>query len=44
MAKGNFKYDDVFDDNKKQEIIDDYVKNELSLTDIRKKYNINSNS
>jgi hypothetical protein len=44
MAKGNFKYDDIFDDNKKQEIIDDYVKNELSLRDIREKYSINSNS
>ena len=44
MAKGNFKYDDIFDNDKKQEIIDDYVKNELSLRDLCAKYNIRSRS
>lgn len=44
MAKGNFKYDDIFDDNKKQEIIDDYVENELSLRDLCAKYDIRSRS
>lgn len=44
MAKNNFKYDDIFSEEDKEKIIHDYVVNELSLKEIKTKYNIRSNS
>ena len=44
MAKNNFKYDDIFDETAKQEIIRDYVENKLSIRDLYIKYNIRSHS
>lgn len=44
MAKNTFRYDDIFTSEKKQEVINDYINNKLSIRDIKEKYNINSNS
>lgn len=44
MAKNNFKYDDVFTEQDKENIRKDYVENNLSLREIREKYHIKSNS
>ena len=38
--KNNFRYDDIFSENYKEKIREDYVINELSLREICEKYNI----
>lgn len=42
--KNNFRYDDIFSENDKEKIREDYVINELSLREICEKYNIKSKS
>ena len=44
MAKNTFRYDNIFTPEKKQEVINDYINNKLSIRDIKEKYNIKSNS
>ena len=44
MAKNNFKYDDILSDEDKENIRKDYVNNELSIRDLKIKYNIKSTS
>jgi very-short-patch-repair endonuclease len=42
MAKNNFKYDDIFSVEDKENIRKDYVDNEFSIRDLKIKYNIKS--
>lgn len=42
MAKNNFKYNDIFSDEDKENIRKDYVDNEFSIRDLKIKYNIKS--
>ena len=42
--KNNFRYDDIFSENDKEKIREDYTTNELSLREICEKYNIKSKS
>lgn len=42
--KNDFRYDDIFSENDKEKIREDYVVNELSLREICEKYNIKSKS
>ena len=44
MAKNNFKYDDYFSDEDKENIRIDYIKNEFSIRDLKIKYDIKSSS
>ena len=44
MAMNNFKYDDIFSEEDKNKIRQDYIENELSIRDIALKYNIKSSS
>jgi very-short-patch-repair endonuclease len=44
MAKNNFKYDDIFSDEDKENIRKDYVDNEYSIRDLKIKYNIKSSN
>lgn len=44
MAKNNFRYDDILSDEDKENIRKDYVDNELSIRDLKNKYNIKSSN
>lgn len=44
MAKNNFKYDNVFSEEDKENIRKDYIEHELSIRDLKIKYNIKSSN
>lgn len=44
MGKNNFRYDDIFTQEDKNLIIQDYIENGLSIKEVGKKYNIRSHS
>lgn len=44
MSVNNFKYDDIFSQEDKEQMIKDYLENNLTIREVAKKYNIKSNS
>lgn len=44
MGKNNFRYDEIFTQEEKNHIIQDYIENGLSIREVAKKYNIKSSS